>query len=207
MHCKHGEGVSASLMTLKSLTSDNAARATSREVIELQKKQAAELRKLSDEALRQAPKRLEHAAKTWLAMSEEQRKVVEKGTGTHELGCTGHSLNLTIDDSHKKTEKPVLEANIVRDLAVNAIHRATWRCLFNKKQSSLGLTREGRRLRQRWVVLRFHDWGRLVEGRLGGRRGEETEGGQAHLEARRPHRPLAEVAPGGQAPERHRRTS
>ena len=73
-------------------------------------------------------------------MSEEQRKVVEKGTGTHELGCTGHSLNLTIDDSHKKTEKPVLEANIVRDLAVNAIHRATWRCLFNKKQSSLGLT-------------------------------------------------------------------
>jgi hypothetical protein len=137
MHCEHGDGVHASLMTVKSLCSDNAARATTRAVIGLQQMQAAELRKLSDEALRQAPKRLEHAAKTWLAMSEEQRKVVEEGTGTHELGCTGHSLNLTIEDFHKKTEKAVLEANIVRDLAVNAIQRAMWRCLFNKKQRSL----------------------------------------------------------------------
>ena len=121
-------------------------------------------------------------------MSEEQRKVVENGTGTHELGCTGNSLNLTIEDSHKKTEKAVLEANIVRDLAVNAIHRVTWKFLFNEKQRSLGkLTAVvGRRLRQRGVILRFYCWKWLVEGRLARRRGEATESGHAHLEARRP---------------------
>jgi hypothetical protein len=134
MHCEHGDGVHASLMTTKSLTSDNAARATSRAVIDLQQKQAAELRMLSDEALRQAPKRMEHAARTWLGMTPEQRKVVEDGTGTSECGCIGHSSNLTVEASVKTTEKVVLEANIVRDLAVNVIQRAMWNCPKKKKK-------------------------------------------------------------------------
>ena len=134
MHCEHGDGVHASLMTTKSALSDNAARATSRAVIGLQQKQAVELRKLSDAALRQAPKELEHAARTWLELTPEQRNVVEDGTGTSELGCIGHSFNLTVEASVKTTEKVVLEANIVRDLAVNVIQRAMWNCPRKKKK-------------------------------------------------------------------------
>jgi hypothetical protein len=193
-------------MTTKSLMSDNAARATSRAVIGLQQKQAAEMRKLSDEPLRQAPKRLEHAAKTWLAMSEEQRKVVEEGTGTHELGCTGHSLNLTIDDAQEDGEG-----------GVGGKHRAGPGCQRHpegdvelpdereeevSRKAHVEKTR-GRQRRRRVNPLCFHDWERLVEGRLGRGRGEATEGGKAHLEARRPQRSLAEAAPGGKAHQRH----
>ena len=58
-----------------------------------------------------------------MAMSEEQRKVAESVQGMMELGCAGHSVNLTLDDSHKKSERDTLEANIVRDLAVNVLQR------------------------------------------------------------------------------------
>ena len=39
---------------------------------------------MSDEVLSQAPQRLEHAAKVWSDMSDEQRKVAERCL---ELGC------------------------------------------------------------------------------------------------------------------------
>jgi len=59
------------------------------------------LQQISREALEQAPLGLEHAARAWEAMSDAQREVAKKGL--HELGCGGHSLNLTIDDSDKQT--------------------------------------------------------------------------------------------------------
>ena len=139
LHCDHGDGVHASLMTTKSALSDNAARATSRKVIELQQLEATTLQELSEEALRQAPNRLEHAARTWTGLSEEQRKVVAAGKGMHELGCTGHSSCLYIAESHKTTEKPVLEENVVRDVAINIIQRSLWRCPRKNKKNILML--------------------------------------------------------------------
>jgi hypothetical protein len=118
-----GSGVYASLVTVVSATSDNAARVTSRELRELRHLELKSLRELSDEALKQAPEKLRHAAEAWLAMSEEQREVAESIQGLAELGCAGHSVNLTIEDSHKKSERESLEANVVRDLAVNVLQR------------------------------------------------------------------------------------
>ena len=56
-------------------------------------------------------------------MSEEQRKVAESTQGLAELGCAGQSLNLAIEDPDKKSEQESLEANAVRDLAVNVLQR------------------------------------------------------------------------------------
>ena len=111
-------------MRVASGTSDNAARATTRAVGARKVKEIGvveALQQISREALEQAPLELEHAARAWAAMSDAQREVAKKGL--HELGCGGHSLNLTIDDSHKRTENPTLEACVVRDLAGNVIRR------------------------------------------------------------------------------------
>jgi len=118
-----GSGVYASLVTTVSATSDNAARATTRVLRELKQKELASLEALSSAALADAPKELRHAAEAWSAMSDEQREVAKTMQGLAELGCAGHSVNLTIEDSHKKTEKDTLEANVVRDLAVNVLQR------------------------------------------------------------------------------------
>lgn len=120
LHSDLGSGVHASLLTVDSASSDNAARKTSCKARELKVGEVDQLKAMSDEALRQAPDELAHAAQAWLQMTETQRSVAHN---LHELGCTGHSVNLTIEDSHKKTEKSVLEANVVRDLAVNVIQR------------------------------------------------------------------------------------
>ena len=126
LHSDLGDGVHASLLHVVSNTSDNAARATSRGVADRKAKLVEQLQAMSAAALEQAPDELAHAATLWSEMSEEQRKVAHT---CHELGCTGHSVNLTIDDSHKKTEKEVLEKNVERDLAIITIQRFGWHCL------------------------------------------------------------------------------
>ena len=74
-------------------------------------------RGLSDVALKTAPGKILHAVEAWLAMSKEQRKVAEGFQGLAELGCAGNSVNLTIEDPHKKRERKSPEASAVRDLA------------------------------------------------------------------------------------------
>jgi hypothetical protein len=41
----------------------------------------------------------------------------------HELGCAGHSLNLTTERSWDKSEPPTIRENIVRFRAANVIQR------------------------------------------------------------------------------------
>jgi len=47
------------------------------------------------------------------------------------LGCTGHSLNLTVDDSWQKSETFSLLGNMVRDRAARVLQR-----LLNKTRGA-----------------------------------------------------------------------
>ena len=136
MSCEHGDGIHASLVTAAAASSDNAARATSRKLQELKAQEIAFIKSLSDQALAEAPNQLVHAAQAWLKSSPEQRKVAEK---LHELGCSGHSINLTLDDSHRKTEREVLEANVVRDLAANIIANSHFLAKYRRERRQQGL--------------------------------------------------------------------
>ena len=53
----------------------------------------------------------------------------------HQLGCSGHSLNLTTDDCWRISEKSELEANVVRDLAATIITTAfvRWAAKLSKR--------------------------------------------------------------------------
>jgi hypothetical protein len=110
-------------VTVVSAMSDNAARATTRKLRELKHKEPKSPHGLSGVALKAAPEKLRHAAEAWLAMSEEQQEVAEGTQGLVELGCAGHSVNLAIEDSHKKSERESPVANAVHGLAVNVLRR------------------------------------------------------------------------------------
>ena len=151
LHSDLGDGVHTSLVgaNVVSSTSDNAARKTSRVLADLKEKEVEMLKQMSDAALQQAPAELQEAAQAWLDMGEEQQKVAHQ---CHELGCTGHSVNLTIDDSHKKTEKAVLEKNVERDLATAMIQRWAWQITRGPKWSASAgpfWCKHARSLRQR----------------------------------------------------------
>ena len=78
LHTDLGSGVYASLVTVVSATSDNAARATTHELRELKHNGPKSLLGFPDVALKAAPEKLRNAADAWLAMSEKQRKVAGK---------------------------------------------------------------------------------------------------------------------------------
>lgn len=63
---------------------------------------------------------MQHAVDCWLKMSPEQRVDAYE---MHELGCAGHSGNLTTEDSHKKSESTVITANMVDDRAARVLQR------------------------------------------------------------------------------------
>jgi hypothetical protein len=101
-----------SLIRIASVISDNAARATSREVAELRSKELVAMEQL-DRAnkavaveLQNHPEKLWHAEKAYLELSDQQKTHAHK---IHELGCAGHGLNLTVDDCYKKSEKEVIK--------------------------------------------------------------------------------------------------
>ena len=54
---------------------------------------------------------MQHAVDCWLKLTPEQQADAYE---MHGLGCTGHSVNLTTDDSHSKSESKVLVLNMVR---------------------------------------------------------------------------------------------
>ena len=65
-----------------------------------------------DVALKAAPGKLRHAFEAWHAMSEGQREAAESTQGPAKLGCAGHSVNLTIEDPRKKSERESPETKV-----------------------------------------------------------------------------------------------
>ena len=107
-----------------SATSDNAARATSRELEILKAKEVEEVKKfltpVIDQVIDEYPPELQAAVDAFLAMTPEQQQHAHE---LHELGCTGHSLNLTVDDCWSKSEASTLTSNMVRDRAARVLSR------------------------------------------------------------------------------------
>lgn len=118
-------GLHGTLLTTSSAISDNAARATSREIEKLKAAEYERVVKLVKEHMAEHPADMQPAIDAYLAMTPEQR---EHASELHELGCTSHSLNLTTDDCWKQSEKAALESCMVRDRAARIIQR-----LFNAR--------------------------------------------------------------------------
>jgi hypothetical protein len=95
-------GRTASLVNVVSSSTDNAAKATSRELAELKLAEIVEIKKCIDDQLTQYPERLIAARDAWLAMSPKQQECARK---MHILSCTGHGENLTIDDWQKVSKQ------------------------------------------------------------------------------------------------------
>lgn len=111
-------GVTASFVSVVSGTSDNAARATTREVNDLKCKELENLRRdLSEEDMLELGgtefvKEMKAAAEAYRKLTPHQQS---QATIIHELGCSGHSLDLTIDACYNKTEKNTLKENMARE--------------------------------------------------------------------------------------------
>ena len=88
-----------------SATGDNAARATTRGLRELKHTELKSPGEIPDVTLKAAPEKLRHAAEAWLAMSEEPAESFGEHPDLAELGCAGQSVDLAIEDSHKKSER------------------------------------------------------------------------------------------------------
>ena len=118
-------GLHAALTSIVSATSDNAARATSRELEALKAKEVEAVRQLLTPVIGKIvdeyPPELQAAVDAFLAMTPEQQQHAHE---MHELGCTGHSLNLTVDDCWSKSEASTLTANMVRHRAALVLTRA-----------------------------------------------------------------------------------
>ncbi len=59
------------------------------------------------------------AVDCWKKLTPEQQADAYE---MHGLGCSGHSVNLTTDASHNKSEYKVLAENMVRDRAARATY-------------------------------------------------------------------------------------
>jgi hypothetical protein len=118
-------GLHAALTSVVSATSDNAARATSHELEILKAQEVEAVRRLLTPVIGQIvdeyPPELQAAVEAFLAMTPEQQQHAHE---MHELGCTGHSLNLTVDDCWSKSEASTLTANMVRHRAALVLTRA-----------------------------------------------------------------------------------
>jgi hypothetical protein len=119
LHSNVAGGVHASHANCVSSQTDNAARATSAAAKVLKGVELDEVKRLI-EAHAAVPENIQHAVDCWLKMSPEQRADAYE---MHELGCAGHSNNLTTEDSHKKSESTVITANMVNDRASRVIQR------------------------------------------------------------------------------------
>ena len=66
------------------------------------------------------PEVLRPAVGAWKKMAPAGRNCAAK---LHKPGCTSHAVNLTIEASHNKTEKQVIEENMVQARAARIITR------------------------------------------------------------------------------------
>ena len=119
LHSNVAGGVHGSHANCVSSQTDNAARATSAAAKIRKGTELDEAKRLVDAHLA-VPANMQHAVDCWLKMSPEQRVDAYE---MHELGCAGHSCNLTTEDSHKKSESTVITANMVDDRAARVLQR------------------------------------------------------------------------------------
>jgi len=110
--CAVAEKPSVSMLNVVSSSTDGAARATSRAFGERKKKELEEVQRIVDEDIQNYPDKYKAAVSAYLSLTEEQREAADE---FHELGCSGHSLNLVVDDSWKQSEKKAMAFNMARD--------------------------------------------------------------------------------------------
>ena len=115
-----GGGIRASMINVVSATSDNAARATSEQYAKLKEEERVEVEKIVNEHIEQYPEELASAVAAYCALTEQQR---EESRILHELSCTGHGLNLTVDESWKHSEAAALACTMAHDRAARIIQR------------------------------------------------------------------------------------
>jgi hypothetical protein len=113
------EGAHASHANCASSSTDNAARATSAELKRLKGVEIDEVKRLIEEHI-PIPAKMAHAVKCWQKLNPAQQ---EDAYEMHELGCSGHSVNLTTDDSHKHSETKAMADNMVRERAARIMQR------------------------------------------------------------------------------------
>ena len=118
--CTVAERPAVSMVKVVSSSSDGAARATSREFGERKEKELTEVQRLVDEDIANCPDRYLEAVSAYRSLTDEQRDVADE---FHELGCSGHALNLIVDDSWKQSEKKALRSNMARHRAAMIIER------------------------------------------------------------------------------------
>ena len=130
MHTTVGDGQHATLLNVASATSDNAAGARAASaLLEVKAKEEVEkVKALIEQHVATHPEEMLDAVDAFMKMSPEQQAHAGE---MHQLGCAGHSLNLTTDDCWKISEKPTLEANVVRDLAATLIAR-----VFSRREAT-----------------------------------------------------------------------
>ena len=136
LHSDVAEGAHASHANCVSSMTDNAARATSSAMKVLKGEELNEAKRLVEEHVA-VPANMQHAVDQWLKLTPEQQAHAYE---VHGIGCTGHSVNLTTDDSHKKSESTVLPMNMVRYRAALVLQRCALRHYVNqvKRQSEEG---------------------------------------------------------------------
>ena len=119
LHSNINGGLHASHVNCVSSQTDNAARATSRECKKLKGDELDEVKRLIA-AHAAIPANMQHAVKSWLSLTPKQQEDAYEMYG---IGCTGHSVNLTTEDSHKHSESKELSSNMVRDRAARILQR------------------------------------------------------------------------------------
>ena len=120
LHSDLAGGAHATLLKLQSSITDNAARPTTRAVRELKRKELAEAARIVAAHIQDYPDTIRPAIEAYKAMDAEGR---QRAHELHELGCTGHSLNLTTERSWDKSEPSTIRENMVRYRAANVIQR------------------------------------------------------------------------------------
>ena len=120
LHSNINGGLHASHVNCVSSQTDNAARATSRECKKLKGDELDEVKRLIAEHAA-IPANMQHAVDSWTKMTRKQQEDAYEMFG---IGCTGHSVNLTTEDSHKHSESKEVSSNMVRDRAARILQRA-----------------------------------------------------------------------------------
>ena len=117
-------GLQGSLVLVATSCTDNAARATSRELEKLKKK---ELDNLLLRAADEIEIDMHNNGDKYAAVIEAYRKLTPEqrkdALTLQELGCNGHTLNLVVDSCWKHTEKMVMKLNVEKNFAANVIQR------------------------------------------------------------------------------------
>ena len=119
LHCNVAGGAHAGHANCVDSQTDNAARATSAAMKARKGAELDEAKRLV-EAHAAASANMQHAVDCWVKMSPAQRADAYEMYG---IGCTGHSLNFSTEDLHKKSESTVISANMVYDRATRLMQR------------------------------------------------------------------------------------